>query len=900
MGRGFSWTLRETICACAALGAAVTAVAEDRDPAASDKIRIEVTGSNVPHPDTESGLPVQMLTREDIARSGVTTTAELLNHVSANFLGSNDQLAMGDSIRPGLASANLRGIGAGSTLVLLDGRRVANYAFDGGAVDLNTIPLSAIKRVEILKDGASAIYGSDAIAGVVNFILRDDFRGLEATTEGAWTQHGGAGGRGATVSAGRGALATDGYNVFATMSYTKEGVLWARDRPYARTGYLPSEGVNLLSTATFPANIQAGPRLIVNPTYATGCAPPTSIPTTAPLFSTAPLCGFDYPSTIALLPPTERIGAFARVTFLANFDHRWFAEASYAHDRFLFTNSPSFAFRGITSDGEPVFYPAGGPYYPTAFAAANGLSGDLNLRYRLTSLGPRRNATDTNALRVLAGAEGVEWGWRYDTALSYARNRETDSLVSGYVSQRRLLSALATGLINPFGASGPDGDALLAGTQIVGDVHVGEGSTLAFDARTSREIYDLPVGPLAIALGAEARRERLDNTYASAFTSGDVLGNAGAQPSARGARTVDAAFVEASVPMPGGLEAQVAARYDHYSDFGGTTNPKVSLRWQPARALLLRGSWGTGFRAPTLYDLHTPLVQGVLDQSTADPVRCPVTQAVSDCVGFFRQSVSGGNPNLHPERSEQVGAGFVWQPASALTLGADYWKINKRDVIGTLDPTVIFAQFDRFALTNIIRGPVDPAFPGLPGPIETVVLTNQNLGDLRTSGFDVDVAWRGPPSAIGTLSFRLDGTYVLRWDQQLDARSYTSSLGRNGFDIVGPVPRWKHYATLTWKRGAWDATLAQTYQSGYSDANVDRNGSPLSVPPRDVGSYEIWDLQGHYSGLRGTTITLGVKNLMDRAPPFSNQSASFQVGFDPKYADPRGRMYYARLSYEIK
>src|SRR5689334_1716883 len=280
-------------------GVAPAALAQVAGPEAATPIRIDVTGSNIPRPDTESALPVQVLTRDDILHSGATSVPELLRTVSANVVGFNDQLAIGNLVRPGLASANLRGIGDGSTLVLLNGRRVANYAFDGGSVDLNTIPLSAVDRVEILKDGASAIYGADAIAGVINFILRKDFRGFEGTAYGAWTEHGGDDASQATVTAGYGSLATDRFNAFATASYRKSDALHAIDRPFARTGYIPSEGLLLLSGASFPANIQLRPGVLSSPSYATGCAPPAAIPINISGFlSKAPFCGYDFTSTI--------------------------------------------------------------------------------------------------------------------------------------------------------------------------------------------------------------------------------------------------------------------------------------------------------------------------------------------------------------------------------------------------------------------------------------------------------------------------------------------------------------------------------------------------------------------------------------------------------------------------
>src|SRR5258705_2102885 len=338
-------------------GIAGAALAQQPPEDVREAIKIEVTGSNIPRADAEPALPVQILTRGDIRHSGATTTAELLGKVSANILGFNDQLSIGELVRPGLSSANLRGIGDGSTLVLLNGRRVANYAFSGGAVDLNTIPLSAIDRVEILRDGASAIYGTDAIAGVVNFILRKDFRGFEATGYGAWTEHGGADQRQAIVSAGYGDLSTDRFNVFATISYQKEDALRAVDRPFSRTGYIPAEGINQLSGASFPANIQLASGRLINPTASTGCAPPTSIPSNV-FSSPVANCGYDFPSTIDIIPEVERTGAGGRMTLQVNADNQLFAEANYAYNRFVLRNSPASVFQGPGVSTVPVLYPA--------------------------------------------------------------------------------------------------------------------------------------------------------------------------------------------------------------------------------------------------------------------------------------------------------------------------------------------------------------------------------------------------------------------------------------------------------------------------------------------------------------------------------------------------------------
>ncbi len=873
---------------CTAMSAAAQNDATTADKLAS----VVITGSNIARTEIETALPVQVLTREDIERSGSATVGELMSKVSANVLGHNDALSI-DSGTPGLSSINLRGIGSGNTLVLLNGRRIANYAFDGAAVDVNSIPLAAIDRVEILKDGASAIYGADAVAGVVNFILRKNFTGLELTGFGSWPTQGGGRQLQASVTAGFGDLERDNYNFFVTATWQKDSALDAIDRSFSRTGYLPEQGVIQLAPQTFPANIFYLPvRRLFNPSYDAGCAPPYSLPSTVAR-TPGDACGFDNVAYGMTIPQSERSAVYGRGTLRPGPDLELFGEVAYASTRMTIGKSPTPVAANTNPDFEPVRYPEGGPYYPTAFAAASGISGDLDLLYRTLPLGGRVNQVDTSAWRAVVGANGVAAGWDYGAALSYSRNDQSNSMKSGYVSLQRMVDAMATGLVNPFGASGPVGNALLAGTQITGQTRSARGTTYDLLATASRQGIALPGGPLAFAVGAELRHEQLGNDFAPVVTQGDVLGVSVAAQPVSGSRSAQALFAEVSAPFAEGVEAQLAARYDHYSDFGSTVNPKAALRWQPLRSLLLRTSWGTGYRAPPLYDLYTPQ-QPTTILFYEDPTRCPVTGLPQDCVGPY-SAVVGGNPNLQPETSKQFNAGVVWEPANGLSIAVDYWRIDKSNLIGSLDPATIFDNPERYGSSNLVRGPVDPAYPDLPGPIQTVILTQQNLGKLVTSGIDVDLAWRGPATDIGRFGFTLNGTYVTEWKLQPDGLNYESAVGR--IAVVGPLPRWKHYAALNWTFGAWGATLAQTYQSGYEDANIfPARVSPEAAVPRQVASCSVWDLQARYAGWRDTVIVLGVKNLFDRDPPFTNQPFTTQVGYDPNYADPRGRTIYARLT----
>ena len=578
----------------------------------------------------------------------------------------------------------------------------------------------------------------------------------------------------------------------------------------------------------------------------------------------------------------------ARATVQVAPDHQLFAEYSYARRDLQFKIAPTGVSRFNSNGLTPIRYPAGGPFYPTEFAAANGLSGDLDVQFRTMELGPRINETRTQAQRLLLGAEGRIGDWDYNTAYDHSVDEARDTIRHGYVSTSRLAAAMLTGLINPFGPSGDEGRRLLATAEIAPDSRTAKGTLDQVDFRASTQLGRLPGGPIGFAAGAEGRRERIEDHPTAIQETGDVQGIGSHIVPEHAARRVGALFVEANLPLIASVEAQLSARYDHYSDFGGTTNPKVALRWQPVRSLLFRGAWGTGFRAPTLADLHGAQTERFSFEQTADdPLRCPVTQSEADCDVIFRL-LEGGNPDLKPEHSTQYTFGVVWEPVVGTSASIHYWHMQIRDVLGSLDLGTIFDHIDMFGSSNVVRGPPDAEHPLLPGPIHHVIVTGQNVGRMETAGFDIDLRAHSPALPMGRVTAELNASYLTKSQGQLTGFPAESFLGKYRF--FSPVPRWRHYAALNWERGAWNATLAQTFQTGYSDENPLADGSP-----RRVSSYSVWDVQGSYTGIRNLTVTLGVRNLFDRDPPFTNGGSS--TGWEKAYADPRGRTYYATLKY---
>ncbi len=891
--------------------------------------RVEVTGSSIKRIAAEGALPVQVLTREDIQRTGASTVEQLLQTVSAaTSLNGLVAASVAGSTTGGISAVSLRGLGSHRTLVLLNGRRLAPYGMgfigDSVSVDVNSIPLAAVERVEILKDGASAVYGSDAIAGVVNFILRSDHTGGEITAEHGDTTRGGGSIQRISGAYGIGRMDKDGFNVMLVASYQKEKPLFGRDRGFARSGINEGALNDVTSGNTFPANIAAvdgsfGP---VNPSAPTGCRLPYS--QIDPVFG-PDQCRFDPSPLMTLVPDSERASVFGSARVAVSDHVEAFVEASFNRNRQrtliqpvaisdqfpLSPNHPLFAvapYNGFST----IILTSASPHYPTAYVQGitGGATPDVFVRWRAAAMGERDTTEFSESPRLALGLRGVAGGWDFDTAYVFSSSRVRETANAGYPSLGQILPLLNSGNVNFFGANTPEVDAAIRATGFVGDALKVRSTLQSIAARASRELVDMPAGPLALALGAEFRNESYLFDPHPAIRIGDIAGYGGNFLVTDKDRNVAAVFAEVNVPVLTGLEATAAVRHDRYEGAGNATTPKLGFRWLPAHSVLVRGSAGKGFRAPSLQDLYLPNTTGLTPSGLSDPRRCipplppgtPGAGGPNDCQTQFPITV-GGNSSLKPEKSENLTLGLVLEPTDSVSVALDAFKITLKDTIENgIDAAVILRDLAKYG-SLVTRGPADPAFPDLPGPIVNIDQTNGNFGKTKLSGVDLDVRWRIPAGDVGRFTVGLAGTYFIKYDTENPDGTFTGQVGHANPSNGGVVPRWKHYLSVNWARGDWNFATAQSYQRGYRDLpGTLENPSAPGFQPRRVGSYLTYDVQGSYTGIKNLALTLGVRNLFDRDPPYTNAGGqtSFQVGYEPLYADPRGRFIYGRISYAFR
>jgi iron complex outermembrane recepter protein len=924
--------------------------------------RVEVTGSNIKRVQAEGALPVQVITREQLDRSGTVTVEQFLTQISSNGNGFDNLASTSDVVagsnrgNNGLSAANLRSQGSNATLVLLNGRRIAAHGLNGGTVDLKQIPLAAVARVEVLKDGASAIYGTDAIGGVINFILRRDYQGVEANGSVDVTEDGGGNVFRGSLLGGWGDLTKDRYNVMASLSYSKNERLLGTERDFVNT-FQPDRGLSVDTRGTPYATVFAvgQARSILSSRNAAGTlgngTGPTQPGTTQAMNGINVLdlpggagcssipgqaaydeliwdtpsakwgCAWDTGRAASLQQPVENLTGVARASFKISDNLNLFVEgtASDVKTKKSFSNaqitSNNFQFRNL---GLLALYPSTGTSYNDVFNSIVAVFPTIEenrgqpiaFRWRCIECGPRQIETTAKTSRLLVGGEGAFGNFDYKFSGWTASSDASSKLGNGYYFADKFAALINTGTLNPFLKPGQAQtqaatDGLAAASAAGATLYGGKFTTNALDAAISGPVFKLPAGDVMAALGADFRTEKytFNGSATDVATQQRILlAPFDATNELDGVkRDVTALYGEFAVPITTQLELTGAIRHDRYTGFGGVTNPKISFRFVPAKEVLFRGSYSEGFRVPTFSQQFFGITEeSYSGKDLVDPTKCPtgkVDSNIPGCESITPNIFTGGKASLKPETSKAINFGIVFEPSPMFNGSVDYWEIRRDNQIAELSLTTLIANYTLFP-ENFIRD--------ASGTLTGIDQRWVNAGETVTKGLDISL--RGNmPLYKGKLSATLDGTYLLERKFRLLP---TSPFGINEvgkFSDSGDIPvRWKHTLSFTYAQGPWSGTLSNYYVAGYVDrvAPGVANGTvtPVNYNP-NVKAYSTFGLSATYTGLKNTSISFGIKNILDTDPPFSaayDGDLGAGSSWEPRLTDPRGRSYWLGVNYKFR
>jgi iron complex outermembrane receptor protein len=899
-------------------------------PAPAQKVeKVEITGSSIKRVQNETALPLQVITREEIDKAGIVSAEQLVTLISANGNGADNLssnmgvINNGPTFRNnfGNASANLRGIGSSSTLVLLNGRRVSLHGAKGFSVDLSSIPLAAIERVEVLKDGASSLYGTDAVGGVINFITKKEYKGVQLQAFADATDDGGGNIYRANILAGFGDIAKDRFNAFASITFDRQEVLDPSKRSFVN-GFQPGRGLSPDTTGTPFATVVSSTNSAINSAFTTpALGTGTTLFTRANLLSfqgrcqdgfqmsqyqfvlwdTASFrygCAYDYGGQQILIQPVDRLNAVGRATW--NFAENHSLNVEFTGYKTEATRA--FEYSQIsTSVAAGNAYPVNGPFYQnlSQYVPTFNATRPLAYRWRCVSCGRRTIETETQSYRALAALEGVIGMFDYKLGASTGNSRADSVLKDGYMRNSVFNPLLASGLVNVFLLPGqtqtPSTQALIDAAKATGTKLFGGEATLKqIDGTVSGEFWKLPGGPIGVAAGFDWRKEGYRFSDGSRdVPTGEVIRDAPFDAEfPRVSRTIKAVFTEVALPLDKTFEVSLAIRRDKYSDFGDTTNPKYSFKWNPTQELLFRGSYNRGFRAPSFFQLYSPVSLAPLPGNIADPILCPQNPGNPDFCAIRPDARTGGNPDLQPEKSKQRSFGLVFAPTDWLTANIDMWELRRKGIIYQLTPTQIVNNFQTFP-SNFVRGATGRLNES--GGFIIAGFVNAD-GDIL-KGYELGLQ-ASTKLGEGKLKVDINGTYMKSAKFRVFVTDpYTEQVGQHTFPNL--YIRWKHVASATYSKGVWDTTLTQQYTGGYRDE------APFVPPPGfnpEVDNYVLYNVSVSYKGFKNLTLRGGIKNILNTDPPFTAHNVDFSpgTGWEARVGDPRGRAYTLSATYTFK
>ncbi|MBA4137758.1 MAG: hypothetical protein C0518_10620 [Opitutus sp.] len=858
-----------------------TASAEPKPEETLKLEKFEVTGSRVKRLDVETPAPVVAYSAADIESKGYTNIGDFIQSLPFNT-GSANSIYQTASFTRGAATANPRGLGSQRFLVLIDGRRPATYALPTGGnrqvFDFNSLPAAAIDSVEFLKDGASAIYGADAVTGVFNIKLKKNYTGISMTGYYGNTVDHDTGIKQFSMVAGAGAGKTKAMVAFDFKSANSNFI---RDYGVTTTDYTQTldtnKGANLNSTLNWPANITltaaqaaaigipsgtyvvTGGRLLANPTMA-DFVRVTAVPSEN---------RYNFANTYQLYPAYDYMSAYAQFEHEFNENISAFGTAAFSDNRTYYAFTP-----GVINFGtEGLSLPANSPYNPFGVALGNLLG--------RTNFGPvRKFDTESISGNFVGGLRGTVNNWEWESAVSYGFSQVTTvarNAIRATTYQAALNGTLSgfTGVFfNPFGPN----NGGLVNALFTSSTGMNKGESTGWDANISNgTLFTLPGGDVGIAAGVEIRNDNLQTNPDTAA----YLGSGGGLP-LRGERDVLSAYAEITAPLYtktalGSAEVQIAARHEDYSDFGKTNKPKYGVKFRlpenQVANVIVRGSYSESFQAPALALLYASQTIGFSSTVLQDPLRPqdpPQQQRV----------VTGGNPNLLPEEGETFYGGLVIDipKIKDLSFNIDYFKFRINQVIVTPSATFLLSTRGQAQFPNaIVRD-------GAGGPILRIesVPSNNPAAYQLYKGWDVGVNYRLRNTQFGDFNFNAEVTYTKEIGSD-------SGLGSGYFNNIGLLnnPKWRGTGSIGWRLKDLSASVAADYIGAYFNDGY-------TVAGWSENPYTIFHTAVSYRGFWGTTISVGANNVLDKLPPPNGRETS---GFDPNTygAGALGRFVYIRV-----
>jgi outer membrane receptor protein involved in Fe transport len=902
---------------------------------------IVITGTHIKGSTTSGALPISVLDRDDFIALGAPTTTDIVNDMVINTGSENRSNALGGQNRnTGTANINLRGLGLDKTLVLFNGKRqvIHSTSAGGGAsfVDINLIPGIALGRLEVLKDGAAATYGSDAVAGVVNFISRTRFEGLEVS--GSYRDRTDSPNQGNWDISGIWGWAGERSNLVVAAAYSEVEQMVADEVPFTAHQLEANRGVSNVAgpgafvplgvpTTGFFAGLVdvAGVPLIANDAAspAPDCGP-NGIVFNA-LGGTADLgfppivgrCGYSFVKHFNLADDQEKINLWATFRSDVGDTAEFYAEAAYYDvDVSDIGNSPSFPVLNF------VFMP------PTHPANPHGVTGLYLGRPFGQNFPTQTGFRDYETFRLVGGIKGdLAGGWDFDASVSYSDNNVID--VSPTVIQQRLADSinglggpncdtatgtpgvgscmwfnpLSTRFSNPALANDPAVEEFMRSTNDIDQT----ADLLVFDAVFSRDLFEMSAGTVQGAFGFQYRDESLDvNRNLEATIPGTFVFQGGGIEIDE-SQDVYALFGELAVPLADSLEAQVALRYEDYgSGIGDTFDPKLALLWNVNDVLSLRGSVSTTFRAPTLHQRFNQETNLIAFSDVPKGGGTPATG--------FKGAETTGNPNLVPETATTFNVGLVVAGTENFHLTLDYWNIDFEDLIAVESPQTKVAIENALCVdrTPDCRDPdiFRNAEPGEDpddnlqhsGDISRIIVPFINAPTVETDGLDIAASYSIDMAGGSQFSLGLDASYMFSYDiagvpgvvgGEVMNVTIDAVGNRNESNIGSPLPQWRANFTVGWDNNQNSARVIVRHIDDYTD-----DKTPDQRFNSVIASWTTVDLHYNYTLPNDrTTLSLNLTNIADKDPPFADQDLNFEA----RTHDPFGRQYQVvfRHSFDL-